>query len=242
MTKTTHHRKKSAAAKKRVRAKKTSTPKRTRKTGTAKHHVTKVHHVRAKHAAKAKAPRVQHAKKAKAPKAHHARKAATHATHTRKAASGSKKLRIHLGKKGGKAKTASRTTGGHHALGGATVGGAVAGVPLDQIVQQVESALLSGGFVANIITAIAQVIDGSQSSAAGRLVAGTIATATGALLLNGSSVPIAAMVFLNGAATATSCYVPTHLRASVAAGDEVWVIPINGSFADLQLFSIRNVF
>lgn len=109
-----------------------------------------------------------------------------------------------------------------------------------QLVQDIASALFSSGFSAEIIDAI-EAITGTGIKA-GTLLAGTVSTLAGALQLNGSSQPVIAMVFLNGAATASACYVPTHIRASLATGQDVFVEPINGNLNDLQIFSIRNVF
>ncbi len=109
-----------------------------------------------------------------------------------------------------------------------------------QLVQDIASALFSSGFSAEIIDAI-EAITGSGLRP-GTLLAGTVSTLAGALQLNGSNLPVIAMVFLNGSATASACYVPTHIRANLATGQDVFVEPINGNMNDLQIFSIRNVF
>lgn len=106
----------------------------------------------------------------------------------------------------------------------------------------VASVLFSGGFAAEIIAAIEAVVGSSQTAGPGRKIAGTISTGTGALELNGSSQAYIAMVFLNGAATAVACYVPTHIRSQIATGQEVWVEPMNGSMNDLMIVALRNIF
>ncbi len=111
---------------------------------------------------------------------------------------------------------------------------------LSQFVQDVASALFSSGFAAEIIAAI-EAVTGSGIQA-GLLLAGTVSTLAGALQLNGSSQPVIAMVFLNGAATASACYVPTHIRANLATGQDVYCEPINGDMSNLQIHSIRNLF
>lgn len=113
---------------------------------------------------------------------------------------------------------------------------------LATLVQDIASALFSSGFSQEIILAIEAVVGSAQASGAGRLIAGTVSNLAGALQLNGSSQPIIAMVFLNGAATAVPVYVPTHIRATIATSQEVWVMPVNGRMDDLMIFSIRNVF
>jgi hypothetical protein len=113
---------------------------------------------------------------------------------------------------------------------------------MSQLMQALAGSLLSSGFTAEIIEAIESIVNTSSATTPGHLVAGTVSTLTGALQLNGSSVPDVAMVFLNGAATAVPCYIPTHIRSQIATGQEVWVMPVNGSYADLMVFSIRNVF
>lgn len=111
---------------------------------------------------------------------------------------------------------------------------------LSQLTNDVSSALFSSGFSAEIITAIESVIQ--LTPQAGIVLAGTVSTLAGALQLNGSGQPVIAMVFLNGSATASACYVPTHIRPTLASGQDVYVGPINGDMSNLQIFSIRNVF
>ncbi len=131
-----------------------------------------------------------------------------------------------------------------HVLTGAAIVNALNNDPtaLASLANEIAGNLLSGGFAATIIAAIEAVIGSTQNTAAGRLLAGTVSTHAGALQLNGASQPTIAMVFVNGAATAAACYVPTHLRATLATGQDVFVLPINGNMDDLQIFSIRNVF
>lgn len=101
---------------------------------------------------------------------------------------------------------------------------------------------LSVRYSPSIVDAIEQIVTKATAKTAGRVIPGKISTSSGALQLNGSSQAIAAMVFLNGAATAISCYVPTHLRSAIATGQEVWCMPINGNMSDVMILSLRNIF
>ncbi len=113
---------------------------------------------------------------------------------------------------------------------------------LAALTQEIGGNLLTSGFAIEIISAISAAINSGQAGGAGRLLAGAISSAAGALLLNGSSQAYEAMVYLNGSATAVACYVPTHLRATIASGQSVWVQPINGNMSDLVIVLLRNIF
>jgi hypothetical protein len=102
--------------------------------------------------------------------------------------------------------------------------------------------LLDAPHIAALVDAIEAVNAGKQRNAPGKLYAGTIPNNASNLILNGSSQPITALVSLNGSSTPVSVYVPTHLRASIAIGQAVWVLAVNGAMSDLIVFSIRNIF
>lgn len=99
--------------------------------------------------------------------------------------------------------------------------------------------LLNGGFAAQLVDAADQIAASHRSRGPGRRVAGTVATGTGAIVGPSAGQPCIAMVALNGSAFLTSCYVPPHVAPDLAAGQEVWVEPINGT-TDYMVVAVRN--
>lgn len=100
-------------------------------------------------------------------------------------------------------------------------------------------ALVRAGLAAEVHASIDAALAQHARSESGRLLAGVVSTNSGALIAASGGVPAKAMVFLGGGVTAVACVLPPHLTASVVAGTQVWVEPVNGSMADLLIVSAR---
>jgi len=100
-------------------------------------------------------------------------------------------------------------------------------------------ALVRAGLAAEVHASIDAALIQHARSEAGRRLAGVVSTQTGAIIAASGGTPAKAMVFLGGGATAVACVLPPHLSASVVAGTQVWVEPVNGSMADLLIVSAR---
>lgn len=100
-------------------------------------------------------------------------------------------------------------------------------------------ALVRAGLAAEVHASIDRALAQHRRTEAGRLLAGVVSTASGAIIAASGGTPAKAMVFLGGSATAVACVLPPHLTASVIAGTQVWVEPVNGSMADLMVVAAR---
>ncbi len=108
-----------------------------------------------------------------------------------------------------------------------------------ELVRQVSSALLTAGWMAEVVAAIEQVVESKLAAGPGNLIPGVVSNLAGGVQPANGSAPTLVMVFLNGSTLASPVYVPPHLVGDVAAGEEVWVRAANGNMHDLILDSIR---
>lgn len=108
-----------------------------------------------------------------------------------------------------------------------------------QALAALAQALVRAGLAAEVHASIDAALAQHRRTEAGRLLAGVVSTNTGAIIAANGSVPAKAMVFLGGSSVAVACVLPPHLTASVVAGTEVWVEPVNGSMADLLVVAAR---
>jgi hypothetical protein len=123
------------------------------------------------------------------------------------------------------------------ALSAATLVGLLCSDP--QALAVLAQALVRAGLAAEVHASIDAALTQHARTEAGRRLAGVVSTATGAIIAASGGTPAKAMVFLGGGATAVACVLPPHLSASVIAGTQVWVEPVNGSMADLLIVSAR---
>lgn len=114
---------------------------------------------------------------------------------------------------------------------------ATLGNDLDALAAAVARVLLRDGRLAEqLVRAAERVAASGQRHAPGQLLPGTVSTLAGALI---AGPPMRAMVYLGGATHAVACYVAPHVQTDLAAGQDVWVEPVNGSRADLWIVGIR---
>lgn len=107
-----------------------------------------------------------------------------------------------------------------------------------KLVEAVSGALLNQGFAGLLVQAMERMMTAAQGENPGKLIAGTVSGAAGAISSGGGDVTTA-MVYLNGSTVPTPVYVPPHLVADLTAGCEVWVRAANGNRADLMIDSVR---
>lgn len=167
----------------------------------------------------------------------HTHKTTHHASHHHKTHHSHSKKTHHSAT--GKKRTSSAVKSGFATTAAAAAGIVAKPSATDQLIQQVASALLTGGFAAQIISAVEAVVGTQMSSAPGKLMAGVVSNSAGALQTPTGGEPYQAMVFLNGSAQAVPAVVPTHLIPDISTGAQVWVQAINGRADDLMIHSIR---
>ena len=108
-----------------------------------------------------------------------------------------------------------------------------------QALAQLAQALVRAGLADEVHASIDAALAQHRRTEAGRLLAGVVSTNSGAIIAASGSVPAKAMVYLGGSSVAVACVLPPHLTASVVAGTQVWVEPVNGSMADLLVVAAR---
>lgn len=100
--------------------------------------------------------------------------------------------------------------------------------------------LLDAGLASQVVQ-IAQSVSAARGEhAPGHLLAGTVSTLAGALQAPSGSTGALAMVYINGASTATACAVPPHVWPDIATGQDVWVQQVNGTSGDYIVVAVRG--
>lgn len=132
--------------------------------------------------------------------------------------------------------------GGHSDVCAADIVAALSRDPVGAkaLAQLVEHQLVTDGqFAQAVMQAVEAAHAKGRVSAPGRLLAGTVSSATGAIQPAGGGAPATAYVLLGQAATPVTCVVPSHILPDLTPGAEVWVEPVNGSQRDLLIVAIR---
>lgn len=126
--------------------------------------------------------------------------------------------------------------GGGHKLSGAAL---VQAVLADPAACRALADALGAHLAPVLVATAARVASGHQAGQAGRRLAATVTSGSGAIQAASGGKPAVALVSVGGAATPVAAVVPAHILPDLTAGAEVWVEPVNGNPQDLLVTAIR---